>query len=253
MNLAASLARDERRRARVCVVDADPLSLDVTTRLAVRGPCVEDFAGEAGPGAAALGSVHEPPLWVLPSTGAGVGVTNRGAARALPRAARRLRRRGLRSRRGPRSPARVGGGLDQLDWLLVAVTPDVEPVEVTARFLEQFDGMRDRGDDRARSVRLGVVTTGDEARPTSSPDVVAKALGRPVLGSVPQLWGRAAPNLGFGAALGIAELDDAVGALFDRLDGRAVTVATVEAAFGLGDAVSHASSPKAIAPRGHAA
>ena len=60
VNLAASLARDERRRARVCLVDADPVSLDVTTRLAVRGPYVDDFAGEAGPGAAALGSVHEP-------------------------------------------------------------------------------------------------------------------------------------------------------------------------------------------------
>jgi hypothetical protein len=40
-----------------------------------------------------------------------------------------------------------------------------------------------------------------------------------VIGSVRQLWGRAAPNLGFGAALGIDDLDDAVGTLFDRLGG----------------------------------
>jgi hypothetical protein len=38
------------------------------------------------------------------------------------------------------------------------------------------------------------------------------------LGSVRQLWGRSAPNLGFGAALGIDDLDDAVGSLFARLD-----------------------------------
>jgi len=49
-------------------------------------------------------------------------------------------------------------------------------------------------------------------------------LGEPVLASVPQLWGRAAPNVGFGAALGIDELDDAVWALFERL--RATATAT---------------------------
>ena len=69
-------------------------------------------------------------------------------------------------------------------------------------------------------MQLGVVTTGDEGSTDVAPEVVGKALGHPVLGSIPQLWGRRAPNLGFGAALGIAELDDAVGALFERIEGR---------------------------------
>ena len=83
VNIAASLARDSSRSLRVCVVDADPLNLDVTTRLAVRGPLLEDFAAGAGPDWSALGSVHEPPLWVLPSAGAGVGLTHRAFGPAL--------------------------------------------------------------------------------------------------------------------------------------------------------------------------
>ena len=83
VNLGASLARDAQRPRRVCVVDADPLNLDVTTRLTVRGPVLEDFADRAMPDSSALGSVHEPPLWVLPSAGAGVGLTRRASHHAL--------------------------------------------------------------------------------------------------------------------------------------------------------------------------
>ena len=36
----------------------------------------------------------------------------------------------------------------------------------------------------------------------------------PVPGRIPQLWGRSEPNRGFGAALAIPELDDAVYDLF---------------------------------------
>ena len=43
-NFAASLARNSSISARVCVVDADPMTLDVTTRLGVHGPVLEDFA-----------------------------------------------------------------------------------------------------------------------------------------------------------------------------------------------------------------
>jgi hypothetical protein len=124
-----------------------------------------------------------------------------------------------RTRFGARAPvtrAAERGRLEQLDWLLLAVTPDVEPVEHAARFLEQFDEATERG-DIATSVRVGVVITGDESSTDVSAQVVERALGRPVVGSVRQLWGRAEPNLGFGAALGIDELDDAVGALFARL------------------------------------
>jgi cellulose biosynthesis protein BcsQ len=230
VNLAASVARDAGRPARVCVIDADPSALDVTTRFAAGGPYVEDFAAEPVPAEALLRAAHEPSLWVLPTTGVDPDLVSRGALRAVrelrndfdvvicdlatPLGATPLGSTPLGSRTP--SPALAGA----FDWLLVAVTPDVEPVEATAYFLEQLDDARRRG-DIAGAPRVGVITTGDEASTDLAPDVVARALRRPVLGSVRQLWGRAAPNSGFGAALGIAELDDAVAALFDRLSGLA--------------------------------
>ena len=48
-NIAASLARHSAVSARVCVVDADPFTLDVTTRLGVGGPVLEDFARPKAP------------------------------------------------------------------------------------------------------------------------------------------------------------------------------------------------------------
>jgi CheY-like chemotaxis protein len=218
VNLAASLARDPARQARVCVVDADPSSLDVSTRLAVPGPCLEDFAGPVLPRTDALGAVHEPPLWVVPSAETGVESAERAADLALPRLARDFdlvicdlaMPSVLDGRPGA---VRV---VDRMDWLLVAVTPDVEPVEATARCLDRIEEMQERG-AIAGSVRIGVVTTGDEGSTDLSAEVVGKALRRPVIGSVRQLWGRTPPNLGFGAALGIAELDDGVSLLFGRL------------------------------------
>jgi hypothetical protein len=224
VNLAASRARSTAPRAKVCVVDADPFTLDVTTRLAVMGPDLEDFGGRSGataPRVGAIASVGDPPLWVLPSAGAGVGRAHRALGPALAE---------LRSHfdvvvcdlvGGPSGPARVlSDRLAQLDWLLLAVTPEIEPVEAAARFVEQFESARVCG-HVAGSVRLGIVTTGDEGSTGLSPDVVAKMLDQPVLASVRQLWGRAVPNLGFGAALGISELDDSVTDLFGCLAGAA--------------------------------
>ena len=203
--------------ARVCVVDADPLTLDVTTRLAVRGPHARGLRRDVG----------APTL-----VGAGARCTSRrcGCCRARARAsasrtgrcergaaaaARRLRRRDLRPRRAvPSGPARVvGGRLDQLDWLLLAVTPEVEPVEAAARFVEQFaDGAATAG-DVAESVRR---RRRDHRRRgldrSLEPDEVApSALGRPGgrVGAASSGAGPC-PTSGFGAALGIAELDDAV-------------------------------------------
>jgi hypothetical protein len=222
-NLAASLARDPSR-GQVCVVDADPLTLDVTTRFAVRGPYLEDFAELVVPLVGTLGSVHEPPLAVLPSSGASVGVTQRAMEQALPQLRAHFDVVVCDLMGGPGGPTRGVGRLAQLDWLLIALTPDVEPVEATACFLERLAAARERG-EVAPSVRVGIVATGDEGSvarhgPTDlSSDVMARSLGCPVVGSIRQLWGRCPPNLGFGAALEIAELDDAVGALCARLTG----------------------------------
>jgi Mrp family chromosome partitioning ATPase len=217
VNLAASLAREPLGSPRVCVVDADPLNRDVTTRLTVPGPVLEDFADRAVPASSALGSVHEPPLWVLPNAGAGVELTRRAASCAL----RRLRQDfdvvicDLPG--GSTGSARVvRGRLDQLDWLLVAVTPQEDAVADAVHFVAQLRVEAAQG-AIADTVGFGVVITGDEGSAELSDDAVAARLSAPVVGSVRQLWGRSAPNLGFGAALGIADLDDAVGSLFVRL------------------------------------
>ena len=217
VNLAAIRAR-LAPDASVCVVDADPLGLDVTTRFAVGGPCLEDNATHLVP-IDALASVHEPPLRVLPSAGGGFSLAARAASRALPHLRANFDVVVCDLPPGPVGPGRVLGALEQLDWLLVAVTPDVEPVEHAAHMFEYLDAAIERA-EVASSVRIGVVTTGDEGSTDLGPDVVERALGRPVVGSVRQLWGRAVPNLGFGAALGIDELDDAVDTLFGRLGRR---------------------------------
>src|SRR5580692_12650616 len=69
VNLAASLARRATPAVRVCLVDADPSSRDVTTRLAVaRSSHVEVDAQSRVSGSFPHGltSVYDPPLWVLP-------------------------------------------------------------------------------------------------------------------------------------------------------------------------------------------
>jgi MinD-like ATPase involved in chromosome partitioning or flagellar assembly len=135
VNVAAIRARDVTG-GRVCVVDADPRSLDVTTRFAVGGPYLEDFADQVVD-ADDLASVHQPPLWVVPSADAGIGHAYEGAPRALPRLRREFDLVICDVLGGPSGPARVLGRLEQLDWLLLAVTPDVEPVATAVRFLEQ--------------------------------------------------------------------------------------------------------------------
>jgi hypothetical protein len=227
VNLAASRARSTAGNLRVCVVDADPCSHDVTTRLALSGRTPEDVGGYPqvcvpgldGPVDAlvdALDTVLDPPLWVLPS-GAEVGPAHPTLADLL----RTLRTRfdlvvcDLAGGAGRRD-REMSGPFDELDWLLVAVTPGIEPVEAAARFLAQFEAARDCG-HICGSLRVGLVTTGDESSTELSSDEVADMLGVPVVGSVRQLWGRAVPNVGFGAALGIGELDDSVSALFERL------------------------------------
>ncbi|MGO9872419.1 MAG: hypothetical protein ACLPVY_01360 [Acidimicrobiia bacterium] len=226
VNLAASRARSTAGSSHVCVVDADPFSRDVTTRLAVTGRAAEDVGGDPqvsvrglDPRLDTLDTVHDPPLWVLPNV-AGVGPGDRTLGELLRKLRARFDVVVCDLAGGPGPDREMSGRFDELDWLLVAVTPRIEPVEATARFLAQFEAARDCG-DVCGSVRVGLVTTGDEASTELSSDEVARMLDAPVLASVRQLWGRAVPNVGFGAALGIGELDESVAALFERLAGSA--------------------------------
>src|SRR5262249_59924108 len=109
-------------------------------------------------------------------------------------------------------PPGRGARLDLVDWLVLAVPPSRPAVAATSHFLELFQTARDRGD--IGSVKLAVVCTGDENSCDLSTAEVERILEVGVAGRIPQLWGRAEPNRGFGAALAIPELDDAVYDLF---------------------------------------
>ena len=217
-NIAASLARHSAVSARVCVVDADPLVLDVSTRLAVGGPVIEDFARPNPPALSKLARVGSPPMTVLPCGGGPIARVHLAAEAALS---------GLRDAfdlvvcdlpGGPSGPGRaLGARLELLDWLVLAVTPEPSAAAATSHFLELFETARDRGD--VGNVQLAVVCTGDESSTELSLSEVEAILEVAVAGRVPQLWGRAEPNRGFGAALAIPELDDAVYDLFAAFRG----------------------------------
>jgi hypothetical protein len=212
-NIAASLARHSAVSARVCVVDADPLALDVTTRLAVGGPVLEDFARQAPPAASRLARVGSPSMSVLPCGGGPIARVRLAADPALGelRSAFDLIVCDLPG--GATGPGlALGARLELLDWLVLAVTPEPSAIAATSHFLELFHTARDRGD--IGGVRLAVICTGDENSAVLSRGDVEELLGVPVAGRIPQMWGRSEPNRGFGPALAIPELDDAVYALF---------------------------------------
>jgi cellulose biosynthesis protein BcsQ len=212
-NIAAALARHSAVSAKVCVVDADPFSRDVTTRLGVSGPILEDFARAAPPEIGRLARVHSPAMTVVPCGESQVGRVHLGAEKAMPV---------LRSAfdvivcdvpAGPTGPGlTLGGRLETLDWLVLAVTPEPAAIVTTAHFLEMFETAKSRGD--ITDVRLAVVATGDESCTSLARHEIESMLDVVVAGRVPQLWGRSEPNWGFGPALAIPELDDAVYDLF---------------------------------------
>jgi hypothetical protein len=222
VNVAASIARTHAPERSVCVVDADPLARDVTTRLPARGVMLEDFGKAITPAVERIGMLHHPPLAVLGCAAEGLGRVRFAADRAFPLLRRTFDIVVCDLVGGPTGPGRVvGARLDVLDWLLVAVTPERRAAAAAQHFLEHFETARQR---RAvnPNLRLGVICTGDENSTELTVDEVEAALGTPVVGSVPQLWGRAEPNLGFGAALAIPELDDAVHRMVTSLHGDTV-------------------------------
>jgi MinD-like ATPase involved in chromosome partitioning or flagellar assembly len=215
-NIAASLARHSAVSDRVCVVDADPLALDVTTRLAVAGPVIEDFARTSPPVAAKLARVESPSMAVLPCGGGPVARIHLAAEAAMYELRDAFDVVVCDVPGGPSGPGQaLGARLDLLDWLILAVTPAPAAVAATSHFLELFHTAESRGD--IGGVQLAVVCTGDESSAEMTRSEVAAILGVPVAGRVPQLWGRSEPNRGFGAALAIPELDDAVYDLFAAL------------------------------------
>ncbi len=215
-NVAAALSRHSAVSARVCLVDADPLTLDVTTRLAVAGPVLEDFARPSPPPIGRLGHLTSPMMSVLPCGGGPIGKVRLAMERALPELRAGFDVVVCDLPVGPTGPGlAVGGRLDLLDWLVLAVTPTPTAVAAASHFLEHFRTAQDRGD--VGGVQLAVVCTGDESSADLHHQEIESMLGVVVTARVPQLWGRAEPNLGFGPALAIPEVDDAVYDLFVSL------------------------------------
>jgi hypothetical protein len=148
-------------------------------------------------------------LTVVPCDGGPVSRLHLAASRALPALKEAFDVVICDGPGGPTGPGSVvGARLELLDWLVLALTPEPGSVQAAAHFLEHFETARDRGD--IGDARLAIVSTGDESSTVFEPADIEAILGCAVAGRVPQLWGRAEPNFGFGPALAIPDLDDAV-------------------------------------------
>jgi Mrp family chromosome partitioning ATPase len=212
-NYAAVLARREERS--VCVVDADGRSCDVGTRLAVRGLTLQRFAlprlanEDTFLSTKALARMAYPHLTVVPVEPSFLDLGFRQAYDATLDAVVRdfdiivIDQPVGAGRPGPTLDGKM---VDRLDVLLVACTPDRSAVAATLRHIELFEEAKERG-AVAPHVELYVVMTGDEGSTLLDPLDVAELLGEPLIGHVPQLWGRALPNFGFGPTLGVMFLE----------------------------------------------
>jgi hypothetical protein len=221
-NYAAILACDEGQS--VCVVDGDPRSCDVGTRLAASGVTLTRYAAArtdgraAGPPRRQLQRLAYPPLYVLPVEPMYVDTDCTEAYDvALPvlRDAFDVVVVDLpvgAGRPGPTLDARL---VDHFDALILTVTPDRAALAATLRHLELFAAAVERG-AVAEHVDIAVVMTGDEGSVRLDPEDVADMLGG-VTGRIKQLWGRALPNRGFGPTLGIVSLESEVHRIHEAL------------------------------------
>jgi hypothetical protein len=215
-NIAAALARHSAVSARVCVVDADPLTRDVTMRLPVGGPVIQDFARHKSPHIGQLGRLQSARLTVVGCDESAVGRVHFAAARMFPELLDVYDVVVCDLPAGPTGPgSALGARLELLDWLIVSVTPQPDALAATSHFLEHFETARHRVD--VGDVRLAVVATGDESCAYIDDHEIEAALEMPLAGRIPQLWGRAAPNAGFGPALAIPELDESVYDLYTAM------------------------------------
>jgi MinD-like ATPase involved in chromosome partitioning or flagellar assembly len=228
-NYAANHAAGRAKRAgegnvSVCVVDADPRSCDVGTRLGVSGTSLQRFGMSPSARAAApLPRLVYPPLTVLPAEPAYVDLEYRQAyegALGAVQGAYDVLFVDLpvgTGRPGPTLDARL---TDHLDVLLIAVTPHRAAIAATLRHLELIDEARERG-SLDPALPVGVVITGDEGSSVLDAAETAELIGDAVVGVVMQLWGRALPNFGFGPTLGIGGLTEQFDAVHAAVCARA--------------------------------
>ena len=220
-NLAAALARAEAPQCAVAVVDADPVSNDVSVRLG--DPLADHERASVGTLRTRIHQMRWPLLHVVVCEPA--EIDERSLARAADAIART---RDVFDRTIVDLPAGCGrpgltldaGVLEHLDALIIATTASGPAVAATRRHLELIERAQAAG-HIAASLDVRVVVTGDEASATLDLDSVLEDLGpmaHAFAGSVVQLWGRTAPNAGFGPTLGVPSLDGAMAAILASVD-----------------------------------
>jgi MinD-like ATPase involved in chromosome partitioning or flagellar assembly len=194
-NVAARCAADGDRR--VAIVDADPASRDVGDRL----------------GAVVAARIAWPPLHVTPMAGGPVppDIAARVAAAQVSEVSRDhdLVVVDLPLGAGAPGPSLDAGLAGLLDRLVIMTSVTPESLTATARYTRLVAEAHRRG--HIRDTLELVVTLALDA-PAAPHELVqaTNEVGLPVLGAVPQYWGRTPPNLGFGPTLGFAPLDAAL-------------------------------------------
>ncbi len=192
-NVAARIAADGG--VSVVVVDADPIGRDVGDRLGV-----ETFA-----------CVEWPPLTVVPAT-ADVDLRTARARIAWAASTHDLVVVDLPLGAGAPGPTLDADLLGPFDRVVAATDLSEHALCATARWVNLVATAQRNGSISDR-VELVVAVVGETIGSASARLEVAATLGVPVVAGVPQYWGRARPNLGFGPTLGFAELDDALRAV----------------------------------------
>lgn len=189
-NVAARLAADDI--ASVAVVDGDPRSRDVGDRL----------------GITVRGRLEWPDLTVVPMN---VSTTPAMTAAHIGTLADRfdIVVVDLPAGAGAPGPVLESGLLDRVDRLVVTTELSVAALRTTRRWAELVNWAKTAG--HLRHVVEVVAAVCDEETVDDPARIrLATTLGLPVVASVPQWWGRAAPNLGFGPTLGFPALDQAL-------------------------------------------
>lgn len=213
----------------VCVVDADVESRDIGARFGVDGPVLLEVAKRLGLSSAAtpldqlITRIDPPGLYVVPT---------RPPEPALVPLLRTMTPKVFAPLAatfdlvvvdapvalGVDSPDDGAQILERVDALVVAVTADPAAFGSLLRYLHVIEAGVERGTLPA-TFDVHVVLTGsdhDGSRTADQDDIERRLEGLPVIGSVPQLWGRQRPDGPF-AGYGDHALDDAFDAIVEHV------------------------------------
>ncbi len=193
-NLAAVAALDERWGC-VAVVDTDPASCDVGDRFGTLRPRRLEW----------------PRLTAVPCSPA-IRADRAQARIVAAQADHDLVVIDLPLRAGGPGPALDSGLVDRLDRLVVVTDGSVDDLDATRRHLGLLAELTRRGRLDAR-LTVEIAVTGPDAADEATRGDVARRVGVATVAAVPQWWGSAPANFGFGPTLGFPALDAALLAL----------------------------------------